>query len=132
MYRSLLLAPGLVATALLLAAPVAAGKQKPIPAATPSGNPVNCVPLRQIRETRVRSDQVIDFYMNGRKVYRNELPIACPQLGFEQRFAYRTSIGQLCSVDTITVLVGTGIQRGVTCGLGNFQPVTIAKPTKAR
>jgi hypothetical protein len=128
--RHPLLAPTLALGALLLAAPVSAGRQKPVPDAVPAGKPVSCVSITQIRETRVRSDKVIDFYMAGGKIYRNELPLSCPQLGFEQRFLYRTSINQLCSVDTITVLVGSAAQPGVSCGLGQFQPVTIAKPAR--
>lgn len=95
-----------------------------VPAATPTGPVENCVITRNIRSTKVRNDSVIDFEMTGGKVYRNALPQSCPGLGFEERFAYKTSIGQLCSVDTITVL-RSGI-AGPTCGLGSFQPVEIA------
>lgn len=130
MYRSvsplsaLILATG----SLVLAAPASA--RDTIPEATPAGKPVSCVQLRAIRETRVRSDQVIDFVMQNGKVYRNTLPTSCPQLGFEQRFSYATSLSQLCSVDIITVLYATPLSRGASCGLGQFQPVTLAKSTK--
>ncbi len=103
-----------------------------IPVATPAGKPVDCVRTIDIQQTRVRDDSTIDFYMRGGKVYRNRLSGgACPGLGFEERFLYKTSVGQLCSVDTITVLQGPGLTRGATCGLGQFEPVTIAKPAKA-
>lgn len=92
-------------------------------AAVPSGKPVSCIPLRQIRESRVRDDQTIDFYMNGKTVYRSVLPNSCPQLGFEKRFAYKTSLSELCSTDIITVLTEPPISRGASCGLGQFQPV---------
>lgn len=96
-----------------------------IAAAKPAGAPIDCVQLNQIRETRVRSDQIIDFYMRNGKVYRNTLPNSCPQLGFEESFSYKTSISQLCSTDIITVLQHTGgLSRGASCGLGTFQPVT--------
>jgi len=96
-----------------------------IAAAKPAGKPVSCVQLNNIRETRVRSDQIIDFYMKDGKVYRNTLPNSCPQLGFEESFSYKTSISQLCSTDIITVLLHTGgLSRGASCGLGSFQPVT--------
>ena len=105
-------------------APVAA---RDVPAATPTGDPVNCIQLNQVRQTHVRSDQVIDFEMSGRnRVYRNTLTSACPALGFEERFAYSVTNGELCSVDTITVLQSSGM-RGATCGLGTFQPVSVAK-----
>lgn len=93
------------------------------------GKPVSCITLNRIRSTRVRDDRTIDFEMIGREVYRNRLPNSCPGLGFEERFAYRASTSQLCSVDTITVLRsggGWGFMQGPTCGLGQFQKM--AKP----
>lgn len=93
-------------------------------AAQPSGKPVSCIPLTQIGESRVRDDQTIDFYMRNRQVYRNTLPSACPRLGSEKRFSYKTSLSQLCSTDIITVLIEPDISRGASCGLGEFQPVT--------
>ncbi len=90
----------------------------------PAGKPIKCVQTRAISSTQVRDDQTIDFYMGGRKVYRNRLPHRCSGLGFEERFAFSTSIGELCSVDTITVLRGTPGVNGPTCGLGDFQPIT--------
>jgi len=87
------------------------------------GDPVNCIDINRIRSSRVRDDRTIDFEMNGRDIYRNTLPNSCPGLGFEQRFAYKTSINQLCSVDIITVLqgAGPGLMQGASCGLGQFQ-----------
>ena len=100
-----------------------------VPAATPVGAPRSCIPITAIRESRVRSDQVIDFVMRGREVYRVTLPQGCPQLGFEERFSYATSLSQLCSNDIITVLTsaGPGLQRGASCGLAPFQPVTLTR-----
>ncbi|QDZ08621.1 hypothetical protein FPZ24_15050 [Sphingomonas panacisoli] len=109
--------------AFAIAAPAAA---RDVPVATPVGEPVSCIQLNQLRETHVRSDQVIDFELTGKRIYRNTLDGACPSLGFEERFAYSVSNGQLCSTDLITVLQSTG-GRGATCGLGKFQPVSIAK-----
>jgi hypothetical protein len=92
----------------------------------PAGPAVDCIQIRSIGESRVIDDQTIDFHMGpGTQVYRNRLPYACSQLGFERRFGFSTSLSQLCSTDTIFVIVsGGGIQHGATCGLGQFQPVT--------
>jgi hypothetical protein len=111
------------------AAPSAAGPPRDKqPIATPSGKPIECVRLNQIRNTIVRDDATIDFVMRGGKVYRNRLDGgSCPELGFEERFLYKTSFGELCSLDTITVLRSPGLSQGATCGLGKFQPVTLAK-----
>lgn len=92
-------------------------------AARPSGKAVNCIPLTQISESRVRDDKTIDFYMRDKQVYRNVLPNSCPSLGSEKRFSYKTSLSQLCSTDIITVLIEPGISPGASCGLGQFQPV---------
>jgi hypothetical protein len=124
--RAALLSPAVLSLALLAAAAPAADRR--MPAATPAGKPVSCIPLSQIRETRVRNDRTIDFVMRGRaRVYRNVLPNSCPGLGFEQRFSYATSLSRLCSVDIITVLFQSPVQRGASCGLGPFQPVTLAR-----
>ena len=116
----------LALAAAAIAAPLSA-KEKEVPPATPSGPAVDCVNLSQVRETHVRSDSVIDFEMNNRKILRNTLPYECSGLGFEERFAYSVSTNQLCSVDTITVLQSGGAGPGPRCGLGKFQPVTITK-----
>ena len=112
---------------VLIATTATAADRDAIPPATPSGEAVSCIALNRIRQTRVHGDATIDFVMNGRKVYRNTLPGGCPGLGFEQRFAYETSLSQLCSTDIITVLYQSGPTRGASCGLGRFQPVTLQK-----
>jgi hypothetical protein len=126
MERNMRLVPIAARAALLLVALAGAAdaRERGVPPVTPAGKPESCIQLRDIRETRVRDDQTIDFYMRNRQVYRNTLPYQCPQLGFEERFSYTTPTGQLCSTDTITVLQSPAPIRGATCGLGQFQPVT--------
>jgi hypothetical protein len=91
----------------------------------PVGEAKSCITINQIRSTHVIDNQTIDFKMAGGKVYRNRLSQSCPGLGFEERFSYRTSQSQLCSVDIIRVLQSYGgrLEEGVGCGLGKFQPV---------
>ena len=125
---------GAIAAALLLTAcmtesgmsPRQAADQRALAEARAVGAPESCVQTSRIRETRVRDDQTIDFIMIDGRVMRNRLPIECNGLHFEDRFAYRTSIDRLCSVDTITVLQTGGI-NGPTCGLGSFQPVELPR-----
>ncbi|MEP7008203.1 MAG: hypothetical protein ABI810_19650 [Sphingomonas bacterium] len=122
----------MILTALAIAAAAAPGgarDRNQVPEATPVGKPESCIRTISIRQTYVRSDSVIDFDMGGGKVYRNTLPYSCPQLGFEEKFLYKTSVGALCSVDTITVL-HDAISQGATCGLGQFQPVKLVKPSR--
>ena len=123
-----LLIPALLVAALAMPN-ASADRRNRVPAATPTGPAESCISLRSIRQTRVRSDRVIDFEMTGRRTYRVTLPQACPNLGFEERFSYGTSLSQLCQQDIITVLQmgGPGLQRGASCGLAPFQPVRLAR-----
>jgi hypothetical protein len=115
------------AALLILAAAAPAANRRRVPEATPTGPAVGCIQLSQIRETQVRDDRTIDFFLRGGRVYRNTLPRSCPNLGFEQRFGYATSLNQLCSVDIITVLQLPPSPAGASCGLGRFQPVRLAR-----
>lgn len=101
-----------------------AGKKVAEPVRT-VGEPKNCVTISQIRSTKVIDSRNIDFRMAGGKTYRNTLPQSCPGLKFEDRFSYRTSLNQLCSVDIVRVLHDQGGQlyEGAGCGLGKFQMV---------
>ena len=127
--RNPILATAAICLAGSMALATAADRRTP-PPATPIGEAKSCIPLRSIQSTSVHGDNVIDFHMLGKKVYRNTLPHSCPQLGFEERFTYATSLSELCSTDIITVLYSSGIQRGASCGLGQFQPVELIKPAK--
>ena len=98
------------------------------PAVEVAGEPRNCILVSQIQNTVVHDDYTIDFDMVGNEVYRNTLPNRCPQLGFEERFAYEANTGQLCAIDTISVLQGGAAGRGPRCSLGKFVPVRYIEP----
>jgi hypothetical protein len=89
------------------------------------GEPKSCVTISQIRSTKVIDSRNIDFRMAGGKTYRTTLPQSCPSLKFEDRFSYRSSINQLCSVDIVHVLHDQGgrLYEGAGCGLGKFQQI---------
>ena len=74
----------------------------------------------------VVDDKNILFHMRDGTVYRNKLLHKCPGLRFEETFLYRTTIGQLCNLDLITVLndAGFGFTHGPSCGLGQFYPIS--------
>ncbi|OYY89453.1 MAG: hypothetical protein B7Y45_12185 [Sphingomonas sp. 28-66-16] len=116
----------LIAMTAATLGPAAARDRDTVPAATPAGKPQSCITRHRISNSIVRSDDVIDFEMIDHKVYRNTLPGGCPGLGFQQAFSYSTSIDQLCSSDIITVLYTSPLRSGASCGLGQFQPVTLA------
>nr|WP_232037395.1 hypothetical protein [Sphingobium amiense] len=121
---SMIAAAGLTAALAVSPSVAGTGKDKADPYVA-AGKPVDCIPITQIRSTSVRDDRTIDFEVSSRRIYRNILPNSCPSLGFEKRFGYATSLSQLCSVDIIHVLwsQGSGLQRGASCGLGQFQPM---------
>ena len=128
MTKKLLVAAPLLIGAALLAVSVRSqgAGERPASKAPPVevlGEPVSCVNISRIRNTQVHDDYTIDFNLGGGDIYRNTLPNRCPQLGFEERFAYEVSTGQLCSVDTIAVIVGGAVGRGPRCSLGEFVPV---------
>lgn len=95
------------------------------PEARVTGPAQTCINRDQVRATVVRSNRVIDFEMNGGKVYRNTLKSSCPGLGWDRAITYETSINQLCSPQIIYSLTNiAGVpQRGAGCSLGEFVPV---------
>lgn len=95
------------------------------PEAKVTGPAQTCINRDQVRATVVRSDRVIDFEMNGGKVYRNTLKSRCPGLGWDRAITYETSINQLCSPQIVYSLTNIGgiPQRGAGCSLGEFVPV---------
>jgi hypothetical protein len=91
----------------------------------PVGAPVKCIFRPSIRNIRIRGDQVIDFYVSGRKVYRNRLLDSCPGLAHEERFRFPSLVGtQLCETDAVTVVRSMGVTQGPTCSLGKFQQIS--------
>lgn len=121
MRRHLFPALGAAVAALATAPPLHAQDDEAL-----DRTPETCITVSRVQQTRVVDDQTILFYMRGRAVYRSELRNACPRLAQEDRFAYETRIGRLCETDTIWVLESFGgrFQRGATCRLGTFHPIT--------
>ena len=116
----------LAASACAQTEPIGGQSRAPAPAVVAAGQPVNCVRVADILQTRVYDDQTIDFVMRNRTRYRNTLASRCPDLGREKRFGYKITTGNLCSVDTITVLIQGSSIPGATCGLSQFAPVKLA------
>lgn len=106
-------------------------QERPVvaPAAKIVGEPVSCIPLQFVNETRIRDDWTIDFVGAGGKAWRNTLTSRCPTLKSEDAITYETSLSQLCSTDIVYVLrhVGGGLDRGPACSLGKFVPVKLEK-----
>ena len=132
MTKKLLVAAPLLIGAALLSVSVRSqdANERPASKAPPVevvGEPVNCVTISRIRNTQVHDDYTIDFSLGSGEIYRNTLPNRCPQLGFEESFAYEANTGQLCSIDTIAVIVRGAAGAGPRCSLGKFVPVRYAE-----
>jgi hypothetical protein len=72
------------------------------------------------------------FYMRGgNKVTYRTRPHTCPNLAREDRFSYKTTMNQLCSIDLITVLeqYSAGLRDGFTCRLGPFYRSRTKRPS---
>ena len=126
---AIVLAAALAVPALVGCVPAADANRQPVikaPAAVSVGQPVSCIQTNLIHDTKVWDDYTIDFVMTDGTRYRNTLAGRCPNLGFDQRFGYKTATSSLCNVDTITVLPTSSSIPGPTCGLGPFVPVKLA------
>lgn len=91
----------------------------------PEEEPVHCLRLNNIKSSEVISDSYILFRMQDGQDYVNILNHRCPGLVRNKTIMYRTSIGQLCDLDIVTVLedMGFGLTPGASCGLGRFKPI---------
>ena len=88
-------------------------------------NARKCINTRIVTRTEVVDDLSILFFMRGKTVYLNILSRQCRGLSRDRRFSYSTSVGRLCNLDTIRILLdsGIGLQEGRSCRLGYFHPV---------
>lgn len=86
----------------------------------------HCVQVRSIDQIDIVDSDTLVFRMRGDEVYRNELPYNCPGLQQGDTLMYRTTVGQVCDLDIVTVLEdwGFGFAPGPSCGLGMFHPIT--------
>lgn len=108
----------------LLAAPSMAAEPDVL---VPDGKSVRCINQRQLMNTDVIDQQTIDFQV-GRRIYRNTLQWACPNLDLEMSFRQFNATAGLCEGDLITTVnrVRQPLATG-TCPLGRFQPMKSVK-----
>ncbi|HZD53217.1 MAG TPA: hypothetical protein VE175_09225 [Woeseiaceae bacterium] len=86
----------------------------------------HCVRIHSIEDIDIVDADTLIFRMRGGAVYENDLSHRCVGLRRDDTLMYRSSQGQLCDVDIITVLEdwGFGFAPGASCGLGMFHPIT--------
>ena len=94
----------------------------------------DCVVLNRIERTEIIDERNLLFHMRGGDIYRNVLPRRCPGLSSRDPISYEPRTGQLCDIDSITVLtqIGAGFMRGPACRLGKFYPVNAAEAEAIR
>lgn len=86
-----------------------------------TGDQLQCLTLRRIRDVEYASDRKLVFEVRGGGRYLNELSGVCNGLVKERRFdASGANVGRLCKGQVITVTDQLGVVRG-SCGLGEFQ-----------
>jgi|TARA_R100000501_G_scaffold5804_1_gene12863 hypothetical protein len=97
--------------------------QDPRLTAAATGEPINCVNLRDIDRTEPLDARNILFVMRGSRVYRNELPTSCPPSARDDAFSYRTPTGQICSGEILTFFEPANNFPTGSCALGQFTPI---------
>jgi hypothetical protein len=85
---------------------------------------VRCISLTRIDRTEVIDNRHIAFHMLGGDIYLNRLRRECTNLDRNRGFSYHSSTGQICAIDSISVIedFGSDLSRGAACTLGLFLP----------
>ena len=92
------------------------------------GKPELCVSSSRIGSPQAIGDRVL-LYHDGGRVWRNDLPEACPSLGHDEIVVTEVYGGQLCRNDQFyTVERSGGGVPGPRCRLGAFVPWDRVKP----
>ncbi len=128
-----------VALAVLVAAAPAIGQRgdRPAPrdielmerwlAGRAPGQPVSCIPLRQIRSTHYVGGQTILYRMRNGTIYRNDPPGGCPGLNSNLALETRNPTGLLCRGEIAFVRdYSQGFSPGA-CAMGDFVPYRPAR-----
>jgi len=122
----------------LLATP-ALSQETPIPAADgrvdvktlpATGKTRQCLPLRDVQQTRPVGADVILFRTGANRWYRNDLRSACPGLRDDRILVFRASAGSVCEMDIVDIIDGQSRMQFGFCGLGAFTPVAVPKGAK--
>ena len=92
-----------------------------------AGEPENCIQLNRITSSTIYDDTAI-VYRVGSTLYVNRPEGGADFLDSRDIMVNRTTIGQLCSIDTVQMMDQTGFMSGIVF-LGEFVPYT--KPENA-
>lgn len=96
------------------------------------GKPVNCIPLRDIRSSRVLDSTAIVYEGRGGRLYVNRPDVGAGSLRRDDILVTKTWSSQLCNLDSVRLLDwGSRFQRGFV-GLGKFVPYERPKAKAAQ
>ena len=87
-----------------------------------AGDPVSCIPHRQIRSTYYVGGETILYKISNNLVYRNDPPGGCPGLNSNLALETRNPTGMLCSGEIAIVRDYTQGYSPGGCALGKFVP----------
>lgn len=93
-----------------------------------AGKPVSCLPMHQIRSSRI-IDRTAIVYEVGTTLYVNRPRQGATSLDRDDILVTRTSLSQLCSVDIVRLVDPTSHIESGFVSLGEFVPYK--KPPKA-
>lgn len=108
-------------------APSAAGEQS---AADRVGESRSCLAHSAIASSIVEDQQTIRFEMVGRRIYRNRLATACPELRQvahgSSALAFELHGGSVCRGDLVRITDlgrarGLSLETAIACPLGSFE-----------
>ncbi|QNE04827.1 hypothetical protein [Croceicoccus marinus] len=87
-----------------------------------AGEPENCIQLNRITSSTIYDDTAI-VYRVGSTLYVNRPDSGANFLDSRDIMVNRTTIGQICDIDTVQMMDQTGFMSGIVF-LGEFVPYT--------
>lgn len=87
-----------------------------------AGRPVDCISFHSIRSTEIIDGAAILYRTWGNKLYVNRPNIAADQLRSDDIMVTKTSLSQLCRLDTVQLFERAGHFWTGFVGLGEFVP----------
>ena len=87
-----------------------------------AGTPQACVSQRDLSGNRSAGEGAIIFDGLGDTIYVNRPPSGCPILDSGRTLVTRTTSGQLCRGDIVSVVDASSNTQFGSCGLGDFTP----------
>ena len=95
-----------------------------------AGEPVDCIFLHRVRDTRI-IDRTAIVYDGGSTIWVNRPRIGADRLDRDDIMVTRPTNSQLCSVDTVQLRERSQLFWNGFVGLGEFVPYTRAKVAHA-